>query len=64
MATLYKQLTPVLELYIRFSCPVVEEKVSFKFPGPTSMLSLCELSVSDTKCLRFAATVWKTNQSN
>jgi len=34
-----KLLTPVLELYIRLSCPEVEENDIFKFPGPMSMFS-------------------------
>lgn len=35
----FKLLTPVLELCMRMSCPDLEEKDSFKFPGPTSIVS-------------------------
>lgn len=44
--TLKCLLTPVLKLCIRLSCPVVLEKYIFKFPGPTSMVSFCGLSIA------------------
>ena len=42
-----KELTPVLELYIRLSCPEVEENDIFRYPGPISMVSFCGLSFEE-----------------
>lgn len=42
-------LTPVLELEMRVSCPDVVENVSFKFPGPISTVSFCATSILDMK---------------
>lgn len=38
-----KQLTPVLELYIRCSWPELVEKDIFRFPFPISVVSFCGL---------------------
>lgn len=48
-------LTPVLELKMRLSCPDEEENDSFKFPGPISIVSFCGRSVMETKLLGFPA---------
>jgi len=50
-----KKSTPVLELYIRLSWPVIEEKDIFKFPDPISMVSFCGLSITESPFLLFPA---------
>lgn len=42
-----KHLTPVLELNMRWSCPDITEKDIFKFPGPTSIVVFCGLSITE-----------------
>ena len=43
-----KQLTPVLELYIRWSWPELVEKDIFRFSFPISIVSLCGVFVAET----------------
>lgn len=57
------QLTPVLELYIRLSCPVVREKDIFRFPGPTSTVLSCGLSAAKKNpFLLFTASLCSINR--
>ena len=51
--------TPVLELNMRTSCPDVDEKDSFKSPGPTTMVSFRGMSAKETCALLLPEHLWQ-----
>ena len=51
--------TPVLELNMRTSCPDVDEKDSFKSPGPTTMVSFRGMSAMETCVLLLPEHLWQ-----